>query len=148
MASFTRDAADKATWSQMAKRWLSCAEYYEDQQLALGTHAEMRRRCATSPRVTSQRAGRTLRRSSRLWINQSSGGAKNPAVEGLNRLSPPCRRLRRYATASTCFLCFVMTLFPVCTFFRGKQYNGPATAKGSISGGAIPHGAAFASACG
>jgi hypothetical protein len=34
MASFTRDAADKATWSQMAKRWLSCAEYYEDQQLA------------------------------------------------------------------------------------------------------------------
>jgi hypothetical protein len=41
MASFTRDAADKATWSQMAKRWLSCAEYYEDQQLrALRTITE------------------------------------------------------------------------------------------------------------
>jgi hypothetical protein len=35
MASFTRDAADKAAWTQMAKRWLSCAEYYEGQQLAL-----------------------------------------------------------------------------------------------------------------
>jgi hypothetical protein len=53
MASFTRDAADKATWSQMAKRWLSCAEYYKDQQLALGTHAEMRRRRAF---LTARRA--------------------------------------------------------------------------------------------
>ena len=26
MASSSRDAADKATWSQMAKRWLACAE--------------------------------------------------------------------------------------------------------------------------
>jgi hypothetical protein len=40
MASFTRDAADKAAWTQMAKRWLSCAEYYEGQQLALGAQAE------------------------------------------------------------------------------------------------------------
>jgi hypothetical protein len=30
MASSMRDAADKATWSQMAKRWLAYAEYYED----------------------------------------------------------------------------------------------------------------------
>ena len=30
MASSMRDAADKATWSQMAKRWLAYAEYYQD----------------------------------------------------------------------------------------------------------------------
>jgi hypothetical protein len=32
MASSMRDAADKATWSQMAKRWLAYAEYYEDRR--------------------------------------------------------------------------------------------------------------------
>ena len=42
MASFTRDAADKATWSQMAKRWLAYAEYYEDRRSAFGTRAETR----------------------------------------------------------------------------------------------------------
>jgi hypothetical protein len=44
MASFTREAADKAVRSQMAERWLSCAEHYEDQRLAHDTNAEMRRR--------------------------------------------------------------------------------------------------------
>jgi hypothetical protein len=44
MASSTRDAADKATWSQMAKRWLACAEYHEDEQSALGARAESRHR--------------------------------------------------------------------------------------------------------
>jgi hypothetical protein len=43
MAS-TRDAADKATWSQMAKRWLACAECHEDEQSALGARAESRHR--------------------------------------------------------------------------------------------------------
>ena len=44
MATSTRDAADKATWSQMAKRWLACAEYHEDEQSTLGTRAESRHR--------------------------------------------------------------------------------------------------------
>jgi hypothetical protein len=39
-----RDAADKATWSQMAKRWLAYAEYYEDRRSAFGTRAETRHR--------------------------------------------------------------------------------------------------------
>jgi hypothetical protein len=44
MATSTRDAADKATWSQMAKRWLACAECHEDEQSALGARAESRHR--------------------------------------------------------------------------------------------------------
>jgi hypothetical protein len=44
MASSMRDAADKATWSQMAKRWLAYAEYYEDRRSAFGTRAETRHR--------------------------------------------------------------------------------------------------------
>ena len=44
MASSMRDAADKATWSQMAKRWLAYAEYYEDRRTAFGTRAETRHR--------------------------------------------------------------------------------------------------------
>jgi hypothetical protein len=44
MATSTRDAADKTTWSQMATRWLACAEYHEDEQSALGTRAESRHR--------------------------------------------------------------------------------------------------------
>jgi hypothetical protein len=32
IASSMRYAADKATWSQMAKRWLAYAEYYEDRR--------------------------------------------------------------------------------------------------------------------
>ena len=44
MASFARDAVDKATWSQMAKRWQACAKYYEDQLSALEIQAETRRR--------------------------------------------------------------------------------------------------------
>ena len=44
MASSMRDAADKATWSQMAKRWLAYAEYYEDRRSAFGTRAEARHR--------------------------------------------------------------------------------------------------------
>ena len=35
MASTMRDAADKATWSQMAKRWLAYAEYYEDRRISV-----------------------------------------------------------------------------------------------------------------
>ena len=42
MASSMRDAADKATWGQMAKRWLAYAEYYEDRRTAFGTRAETR----------------------------------------------------------------------------------------------------------
>jgi hypothetical protein len=42
MASSMRDGADKATWSQMAKRWLAYAEYYEDRRSAFGTRAETR----------------------------------------------------------------------------------------------------------
>jgi len=38
-----RDAADKATWSQMAKRWLAYAEHYEDRS-AFRTRAETRYR--------------------------------------------------------------------------------------------------------
>lgn len=44
MASSMRDAADKATWSQMAKRWLAYAEYYEDRRSAFGTRAQTERR--------------------------------------------------------------------------------------------------------
>ena len=44
MASSMRDAADKATWSQMAKRWLAYAEYYEDRRSAFGTRTETRHR--------------------------------------------------------------------------------------------------------
>jgi hypothetical protein len=44
MASSMRDAADKATWSQMAKRWLAYAEYYEDRRSAFGMRAETRHR--------------------------------------------------------------------------------------------------------
>jgi hypothetical protein len=44
MASSMRDAADKATWSQMAKRWLAYAEYYEDRRSAFGTRAGTRHR--------------------------------------------------------------------------------------------------------
>ena len=43
MASSMRDAADKAAWSQMAKRWLAYAEYFEDRRSAFGTRAECRR---------------------------------------------------------------------------------------------------------
>ena len=35
MASFARDAVEKATWSKMANRWQACAKYYEDQLSAL-----------------------------------------------------------------------------------------------------------------
>ena len=44
MASSMRNATDKATWRQMAKRWLAYAEYYEDRRSAFGTRAETRRR--------------------------------------------------------------------------------------------------------
>ncbi len=47
MASSIRDAADKATWSQMAKRWLAYAEYYEDRRSAFGA----RPRPATEGRI-------------------------------------------------------------------------------------------------
>jgi hypothetical protein len=53
MATFSRDATDKAVWSQMAERWLSCAEHYEDQRLAHDTNAQMRRRRAY---LTARRA--------------------------------------------------------------------------------------------
>ena len=44
MAASARDPVDKATWSQMAKRCLACAEYYENQQAALDCQAETRNR--------------------------------------------------------------------------------------------------------
>ena len=40
MASFARDAVEKATWSQMANRWQACAKYYENQLSALECPAE------------------------------------------------------------------------------------------------------------
>jgi hypothetical protein len=64
MASFSRDATDKAVWSQMAERWLSCAEHYDDQRLAHDTNAEMRRRRAY---LTARRA-RALHHSERAEL--------------------------------------------------------------------------------
>jgi hypothetical protein len=43
MAASARNPVDKATWSQMVKRCLACAEYYESQQSAL-YRAEARNR--------------------------------------------------------------------------------------------------------
>jgi hypothetical protein len=63
MASSARNAVDRATWSQMAKRWQACAEYYEDQQSALDTEAEARRR--TPPRRWTQTASSDLETSGR-----------------------------------------------------------------------------------
>ena len=39
MAAAARDPVDKATWCQMAKRCLACAEHYENQQAALDSRA-------------------------------------------------------------------------------------------------------------
>jgi hypothetical protein len=69
MASSARNAVDKATWSQMAKRWLACAEYDEDQQSVLDKQVETRRRTthrrwtqtASSALETSGRAGARFR---------------------------------------------------------------------------------------
>jgi hypothetical protein len=44
MATSARNAVDKATWSQMAKRCLACAEHYENQQSALDRQVETRNR--------------------------------------------------------------------------------------------------------
>jgi hypothetical protein len=43
----------------MAKRWLSCAEYHEHQQLALGAQAEIRHRRTylAAPRPASNQRG-------------------------------------------------------------------------------------------
>jgi hypothetical protein len=49
MASSMRDAADRATWSQMAKRWLAYAEYYED-----------RRSCACCESSSLSRSSRSI----------------------------------------------------------------------------------------
>ena len=46
MAASARNPVDKATWSQMAKRCLACAEYYENQQSALDGQAVARNRRA------------------------------------------------------------------------------------------------------
>ena len=46
MAASARNPVDKATWSQMAKRCLACAEYYENQQSALDGQAAARNRRA------------------------------------------------------------------------------------------------------
>jgi hypothetical protein len=43
MASSTRNAVEKATWSQMAERWAAYAQYYEDQ---LSVRVATRRRKA------------------------------------------------------------------------------------------------------
>jgi hypothetical protein len=34
MAKFTRDPTSRATWTQMAERWLHCAEVFKTQSLA------------------------------------------------------------------------------------------------------------------
>ena len=60
MASSARNAVDKATWSQMAKR---CAEYDEDQQSVLDKQVEARRR--TTYRRWTQTASSALETSGR-----------------------------------------------------------------------------------
>jgi hypothetical protein len=44
MAASARNPVDKATWSQMAKRCLACAEHYENRQSAFDRQAETRNR--------------------------------------------------------------------------------------------------------
>jgi hypothetical protein len=44
MVASARNPVDKATWSQMAKRCLACAEYYENHQAALDRQARDRNR--------------------------------------------------------------------------------------------------------
>jgi len=44
MAAMTRDRTDKATWSQMAERWLSCAKLAQDQISAARFHSGNTRR--------------------------------------------------------------------------------------------------------
>jgi hypothetical protein len=39
MAKFARKPEDKATWKQMAERWLRCAELFTQESLAAGTNA-------------------------------------------------------------------------------------------------------------
>jgi hypothetical protein len=34
MAKFTRDPTSRATWTQMAERWMHCAEVFKSQSLA------------------------------------------------------------------------------------------------------------------
>ena len=46
MAASARNPVDKATWSQMAKRCLACAEHHENQQWALDGQAAARNRRA------------------------------------------------------------------------------------------------------
>jgi hypothetical protein len=42
MAKFARKAEDKATWNEMADRWLRCAELFAQESLAAGTNARRR----------------------------------------------------------------------------------------------------------
>jgi len=42
MAKFTRDPASKATWNQMAERWLRCAERFKTESLAAHHHVLQR----------------------------------------------------------------------------------------------------------
>jgi hypothetical protein len=44
MAASARHSVDKATWSQMARRCLACAEHYENQQAALDRARDHNRR--------------------------------------------------------------------------------------------------------
>jgi len=43
MAKFTRDPASKATWNQMAERWLQCAERSKSQSFAAHQHMPAKR---------------------------------------------------------------------------------------------------------
>jgi hypothetical protein len=44
MAKFTRDPQSKATWTQMAARWLDCAERFKLQSTAVGRGPTRRQR--------------------------------------------------------------------------------------------------------
>jgi hypothetical protein len=39
MAKFARKPEDKATWNEMADRWLRCAELFTQESLTAGTNA-------------------------------------------------------------------------------------------------------------
>jgi hypothetical protein len=41
-AKFARKPEDKATWKQMAERWLRCAELFTKESFAAGTNARRR----------------------------------------------------------------------------------------------------------
>ena len=52
MAKFTRDPSSRATWNQMAERWLQCAEFAKQQASAVQPLRKPTRRPAPSWSLT------------------------------------------------------------------------------------------------